>query len=53
MRRDHGINRDISSNRPIDETIHRGFVDVGRQNPDMALSTWSQGTRYPNPADKT
>jgi hypothetical protein len=53
MRREHDILRQISSNRPIDETIHRGFVDAVRQSPDMAGKTTVAGHAYPLSADKT
>jgi hypothetical protein len=53
MLREHGAFREISSDRPADETIHRGFVDAARQSPDIGLSIGRQGHAFPRPADTT
>jgi len=39
MRKEHDVLPPISSDRPIDETIHRGFVDAAAQNSDMPINT--------------
>jgi len=54
MLKEHGVFAFMSSSRPIDETIRRGFVDAAAQSPEMASKTFGRkGTRYPRPADKT
>jgi hypothetical protein len=40
MPKEHGFLPAISSDRPIDETIHRGFVDAETQNPDRPVKTF-------------
>jgi len=53
MRRQHDIFGPISSDRPTDETIRRGFIDATRQRPDMAANTTVAGHAFPTSADKT